>query len=242
MKEFNLNIGDQSVLWPGPGHFRVPGPLGAYHHTTQGERTERLQVTPSATEIQVINSQLDVTDIETLCPDLLTGMYSPRVVTLSSGLIYKFTSSKLSPSRQVASPWWFSDTEFQKILQYSRLDPQNLGFIARCQAAVRYEWSDMDMLVCATVSHPIRVFIGLIVWQLQRTKAGSNVVFQAPHDLLQLYVPNIVDPIAKTLNANGKKAFHSFRYVRIPSGDQIDQAIQNLQGKQITLLGNPTLH
>jgi len=28
MKRFNLNNDDQSVLWPGPGHFILPGPVG----------------------------------------------------------------------------------------------------------------------------------------------------------------------------------------------------------------------
>lgn len=234
----------RAVPWPGPRQFRLPGPIGAHHHTTPSKEADNLPRVPSKAGelLLVINGQLDVTDIDTLWPDLWTGMYNPRVVTLSGGPIYKFTSSRLAPSQQVASPWWFTDKEFQKIRQYFRLDSNNLGFIARSQAAVHYKWSDMDTLVCATVVRPIRVFIGPGEWQYERTEAQSTIVFQAPPDLGQMYIPNIVDPLAKSLNANGKRAFGFFRYIPISSGDATDQFLMAVQGKTIFIVGNPSLH
>lgn len=190
----------------------------------------------------MINANLDVRQIATLCPDLWDGMHSPTVATLAGGQIYKFTRASLPSARQIASPWWFTEAEFQKVRNYLRLDPGNVGSLARTQAAVKYEWSDMDMLVTATVLEPIRVFMGPGKWQVESTAAGSTVVFQAPQDLRQMYIPGIVDRATRALNASGTRALGNFRYQPVPSGDAIDQAILALQGKTVVIYGNPVLH
>ncbi len=190
----------------------------------------------------IINADLDVLQIPRLYPDLATGMYSPRVVTLASGNVYKFTSSRVPPQNQMASPWWFDEVQFRKIQRYLDLDPNNWGFIARIQAAVKYQWNDMDTLVTARIMHPIKIFIGPGKWQLETTKAGGHISFQAPPDLLQMYIPGTVDPASRTLNAEGRKALHLVRSQRISSGDEIDRLIQTIPGKFVVLPANPTLH
>jgi hypothetical protein len=189
-----------------------------------------------------INAFLHVADIPTLCPDLYDGMYSPIVVTIAGGRIYKFAQSSRPPAQQVASPWWFTEAEYQKMKRFLDLDPRNLGFLARSQAAVKYEWSDMDTLITAKVLHPIRVFMGPGRWQVERTAAGSQIVFQAPDDVQQSYLPGIVDRAARSLNSIGKRALGGFQYTPITSGDAIDDLMRSIPGKTIVIPGNPSIH
>ncbi|HUG42453.1 MAG TPA: hypothetical protein VMM12_18465 [Longimicrobiales bacterium] len=189
----------------------------------------------------ILNADLHVNQIRKLCPDLLAGMYSPRVVTLTGGTVYKFTSAKVPAAARLASPWWFDETEFRKLDAYLKLDPGNVAFLARTQGAVKYEWSDMDTLIAAHVAAPIRVFSGPGKWQLETTKTGSHIAFQAPADLLQTYIPNIVDRATRRLNATGRAALRLISTTTVTSGDAIDQAIQTLRGKTIVIPGNPTV-
>ena len=189
-----------------------------------------------------INDSLSVTQIQTLCPDLYDGMYSPLVATLTGGTMYKFAQSSRPKPKQVASPWWFTEAEYQKMKRFLDLDPGNVGFLARCQAAVMYGWSDMDTLVTATITHPIKVFVGPGKWQLEKTTAGSAIIFQAPDDVQQTYIPGIVDPVTGALNSAGNRALRNFRHTRITSGDLIDDLIRSIPGKTIIIPGNPNVH
>jgi hypothetical protein len=189
-----------------------------------------------------INAALSVTQIATLCPDLYDGMYSPLVATLTGGRIYKFTQGTRPEDQQVASPWWFTEAEFQKMKRFLDLDPSNIGFIARSQAAVKYEWSSMDTLVSAKVLHPIRVFVGPGRWQVEKTPGGSQIVFQAPDDVQQCYIPGVSDRTTRTLNAAGRRALGSFQFSPITSGDAIDDLMRSIPGKTIIIPGNPALH
>lgn len=189
----------------------------------------------------VLNPHLHVGQIGTLCPKLRDGMASPRVVTLWAGQVHKFTSSSVPAASVLASPWWFDDTEFRKVQAYLKLDPGNIAFIARSQAAVKYEWSEMDTLVTARIMTPINAFTGPGKWQVETTKAGSQITYQAPPDLMQTYIPGTVDPTTGRLNATGRAALRLVRTSRVTSGDAIDRAMRTLRGKTIIIPGNPTL-
>lgn len=192
--------------------------------------------------LPIINDTLSVRDITSRYRDLMEGMYSPRVVILNGGRIFKFTSSRIPVSNQPASPWWFRESDFQKLQTYLRLDPGNPGFIARLQAAVKYQWSEMDMLLTAVITHPIRVFVGPGKWQMERTAAGSTITFQPPDDLMQTYLPNIVDSASRTLNSDGQRALRIVAAVRLGGDDVVDRAIKTLPGKNIIVPGNPKIH
>ena len=189
-----------------------------------------------------INATLSVQQIDTLCPDLNDGMYSPIVSTITGGRLYKFSQASRPESQQVASPWWFTETEFEKMKRFLDLDPGNIGFLARSQVAVKYEWSNMDTLVTAKVMHPIHVFVGPGRWQVEKTARGSNIIFQAPEDVKQCYVPGVVDRAGRCLNANGKLALGSFQFTPVTSGDAIDDLIRSIPGKTIIIPGNPSVH
>ncbi len=189
-----------------------------------------------------INATLSVNQIDRLCPDLNDGMYSPFVATITRGRLYKFSQRSRPASQQVASPWWFTELEFEKMKRFLDLDPGNIGFLARSQAAVKYEWSNMDTLITASVNHPINVFVGPGRWQMETTAVGSNIIFQAPDDVQQCYIPGIVDRANHCLNANGKLALGNFQFTPITSGDAIDDLIRSLPGKTIIIPGNPNVH
>jgi hypothetical protein len=189
-----------------------------------------------------INDSLSVAQIPTLCPDLYDGMYSPIVATLTAGRMYKFTQSRLAEPQRLASPWWFTEAEYIRMQRYLALDPGNLGFIARAQAAVKYAWSNMDLLATATILHPIRVFVGPGRWQVETTAAGSSITFQAPDDVMQCYLPGIVDRATRSLNEAGRRALGGFSFTPIASGDEIDEFIRSAAGKTIIIPGNPSVH
>ena len=180
---------------------------------------------------------------KTLYSDLMSGMTVHRVITLSVGsYLYRFASGKDPMDTQISSPWWFTEAEYLKLQNYFRLNPQNIGFIARTQGAVKYGWSDMDMLVKARIIYPINGFVGPGNWVLERTAANSTITFQPPTDLFQLYLPNIREPQVKQLSAEGKKAIQFCQATPISSGDAIDKTIQNMPKKTIIIPGNPQLH
>lgn len=191
----------------------------------------------------VLNSLLSTGDISRLYPDLPTGMHSPKVVEIRPQLLRKFSSRKVREEYRKATPWWFTEREFEKVRRFLSLDKSNPGFIGRIQAAVRYDWSDMDLLLTYRLTKPVRVFQGPGVWQVEKTSAGSVIIYQAPPDLLQTYVPGLKNTDYARADPEVENALIPVGMPHaLPGPDAIDKAIMNASGKTVYLSGNPTLH
>lgn len=191
----------------------------------------------------LLNPGLSLAEIPKLHPDLRAGMHSPRVVELRPQWLYKFSSQKVPANSRKASPWWFTEQEFEKVKRFFSLDKANPGFIGRIQAAVRYDWSDMDLLLTYQLTRPIKAFQGPGTWQVERTQAGSTIVYQAPPDLLQTYIPGLKNTPHCPANREVENALIPIGIpLELPGPDAVDRAIMNASGKTVYLSGNPTLH
>lgn len=189
-----------------------------------------------------MNEQLTLND-QFQYSDLQSGMLVQEIITIPAGsFIYRFAASDKPYQTQISSPWWFTEQEFQKLQRYFRLNTQNLGFIARAQGAVKYEWSMLDLLIKAVTQQPIKGFTGPGKWVMEKTPTGSTITFQAPADLFQFYLPNLRDPQTKGLSKEGQLALTPFPAIPIPSGDAMDDRIRTMVGKNIFIPGNPRLH
>jgi len=187
-----------------------------------------------------LNDHLSVLDIDCRFPQLRGGIANPSLVTLQPQRLYRFSSTSTSGRAVLQSPWWFIQKEFSKLERFFHLDKGNPGFIARTQAAVRYEWSTMDALVVALLGKPIKVFQGPGQWQFERLKSGGSVVFQAPPDLLQTYIPGLE---RTAVDGNVLGALHLVRHVKLQGLDDVDRAILNAgPGSLVVIPGNPLLH
>ena len=209
----------------------------------------------------MLNENLSIAQIKVRYPDLESGMHGPKVTTLTGPRIYKFAGSvrfaeptprgrpggkrlgRLVPlAQQLRSPWWFDESAFHSLQRFLSLDPSNQGFIIRGQAAIHYGWSVIDRLITARVLQPFRVFQGPGRWQVERTAGGSSIVFQAPDDLLQTYVPNIGPLAGRTVPIDAQPGLEVVSDEAIPSGDEIDETIQAITGKTVVIPGNTRMH
>ena len=186
-----------------------------------------------------LNPSLSLTELSGPFAEVLTGMHSVRIETLAPQPLFKFSRKEVPSASWLASPWWFTAQEFGKLQRYLEIDPGNPGFIGRTQAAVKYGRNDMNLLLTAWLTRPINVFLGPGVWQVERTKAGATIVYQAPQDLLQCYIPGLKstqpDPAVQS-------AIVLVDHKPLPGPDDIDRAILNLTGGTVVLRGNPLVH
>lgn len=109
---------------------------------------------------------------------LRSGMRAPTVATIPAGApLYRFASSydryrkaPIPASRWATGPWWFDQQGFDLIraehaasLRAHGNDPKRaltFGFLARQAAAVKQEWSNVDVLVIARAATAFEVFTG----------------------------------------------------------------------------------
>jgi hypothetical protein len=198
-----------------------------------------------------LNADLAIAQIPTAYPALGAGMVTSHATVriFSSGHLYKFASSVAPGTGEpkdltVAawSPWWFDEPAMRRLRQFLKLDPNNWGFLARLQAAVKYQWSNMDTLITARVSHPFKAYQGPGVWQTERSAKGGTIIYQAPADLQQTYIPNVDAVTDVNVYVQGTPALVILRRDKVPSGDAIDTLIQNVEpGKVVLLPSNPLL-
>ena len=109
---------------------------------------------------------------------LESGMRAPKPVDVPAGAtLYRFASSfdryrrmPIPPARWATGPWWLDEEGFRLIqaehaasLKAHGNDPKRaltVGFLARQAAAVKQEWSNVDVLVTARTATTIHAFAG----------------------------------------------------------------------------------
>jgi hypothetical protein len=162
---------------------------------------------------------------------LLSGMRAPKPVQVAAGTtLYRFASSydrfrnaPIPPARSATGPWWLDEQGF-RLIQSERAaslkahgnDPKRaltVGFLARQAAAVKQEWSNVDVLVTARVTTPFAAFSGKGRAQHEVPDRSTgfwnyNVrfVWTGWDRISQLYVP-FLDAMKPGHLADGRKIF-----------------------------------
>lgn len=100
---------------------------------------------------------------------VLDGMREPKRMVLPLGTklyrveaIRRQREGKPPPPPPGSGGWWIGQKAFNKIMQGALTDPEDrgLGHAAREAAAVKYEWSNCDLLVEAHIKKKIVIFYG----------------------------------------------------------------------------------
>ncbi len=131
---------------------------------------------------------------------ILSGMRSPRAVTLGVGeVLYRFASSDAPEATWAAGAWWLYERDFQKIVEQYRIsrerhgeDGLTLGWLGRVAAAVKQGWSRTDVLVKASVKVELSAFAGRGRPQYkERAPNGILYTYSGWPEVEQLYIPGI---------------------------------------------------
>lgn len=178
-----------------------------------------------------INSIRDLPQWE---QDLIrSGMRSPRLRHVSAGTkIFRLgDASNTSPTADrradpEAGGWWFGRKAFNKIMAdcvQSDTGELGLGWSGRRAMAVKYEWSDCDLLVEGYLKRSIKIFQGKGHKQTESSPIGS-VTFEGWSDVDQWYIPSISrrDVVGQNkthtrLNSFGEGVINVYRVCRISS-------------------------
>lgn len=149
---------------------------------------------------------------------LKSGIKSPRldIIPITTP-IFRFASSfnrsrnkMTNANEQVQGPWWLSVEDYLKIereywlgLSMKRGNKSTampLGWYARRAAAIKQEWSNVDLLIRAEVVASVKVFKGLGIDQNREPYGGkgfgmASVYFSwnAWKSIEQIFIPNL-DP------------------------------------------------
>lgn len=155
---------------------------------------------------------------------ILSGMRSPRAVTLGVGeVLYRFASSDAPEATWAAGAWWVYERDFQKIVEQFRVsreqhgeDGLTLGWLGRVAAAVKQGWSRTDVLVKASVRKEIGAFTGRGRTQYkERAPNGILYTYSGWPEVEQLYIPGIGDRAG--LTPLGAEALHVIWQQKIDS-------------------------
>ncbi|MET0649843.1 MAG: hypothetical protein ABW208_24805 [Pyrinomonadaceae bacterium] len=155
---------------------------------------------------------------------IVSGMRSPRAVTLGAGeVLYRFASSDAPEATWAAGPWWLYERDFQKIVEQFRLsrehhgeDGLTLGWLGRVAAAVRQGWSRTDVLVKASVRKEVGAFSGR--GRTQHKECAPNGIlytYSGWPEVEQLYLPGIGDHAG--LTPHGAATLHIIWQQKIES-------------------------
>jgi hypothetical protein len=140
--------------------------------------------------------------------EVLSGMRSPRVVTLAAGqVLFRFASSDRPAASWAAGAWWLFEHDYRKILAQHLIsqkqhgaDGLTLGYLGRVATAVKQGWSKTDVVIKAVVNQEIKAFVGRGRPQYkERAPNGIYYTFSGWHDTEQIYIPNIGDRHGRTL-------------------------------------------
>ena len=150
---------------------------------------------------------------------LRSGMRAPQPVEIPAGTtLYRFASSydryrraKVPPVRWATGPWWLDEAGY-RLIQTERAaslkahgnDPKRaltIGFLARQAAAVKQEWSNVDVLVVARTRARIAAFAGKGRAQHEVPDRSTGFwnydvrfVWTGWDRIQQLFIPNL-DPL-----------------------------------------------
>jgi len=150
---------------------------------------------------------------------LRSGMRAPQPVEIPAGTtLYRFASSydryrhaPIPPARWTTGPWWLDEAGYRLIeaeraasLKAHGNDPKRaltVGFLARQAAAVKQEWSNVDVLVLARASANIAAFAGKGRAQHEVPDRSTGFwnydvrfVWTGWDRIRQLFIPNL-DPL-----------------------------------------------
>lgn len=160
---------------------------------------------------------------------LRSGMRAPQPFEIPEGTtLYRFASSydrfrraAIPPVRWATGPWWLDEAGFRLIeaeraasLKAHGNDPKRaltLGFLARQAAAVKQEWSNVDVLVTARACAPIAAFAGKGRAQHEVPDRSTGFwnydvrfVWTGWDRIRQLYLPSL-DPVRPGHLIDGRK-------------------------------------
>lgn len=141
--------------------------------------------------------------------DLRRGMRAPSPTRLTPPLrLCRFTDRRYGPNAGLVSPWWITETDFQKIVlarERSRAAHGgdkaiglSLGFVARWAVAIPQEWQEdgkpssattMDLLLRADLKAPVDAFVGRGCTQRETTANGIDMKWTGWPSITQLYIP-----------------------------------------------------
>ncbi len=170
----------------------------------------------------VHNEDLDLATVPVWMRELVkSGIRSPRVRQLSPGTkIFRFSNSSVAAASQAAGPWWFGDKAFQQIKRDALGNHDKgfgLGWSGRRALAIRQEWSQVDVLIEATIAEPINVFSGLGTKQYrERMPNGMFVTWEGWPQVDQWFIPNINDAFSM-MTPLGKKVITIYRAHQVDS-------------------------
>ena len=78
----------------------------------------------------------------------------PYEHTIAKGTyLYRFIDLSRGPSSKGADgPWWFECEHYKSIVSFAERFGYSTGYVARLFAAILYEWSEVNAVVCAEVT------------------------------------------------------------------------------------------
>ena len=165
----------------------------------------------------VINENISLNNLSTFEYERLkSGIKSPRLETIPvTTPIFRFASSlnrrrnkQANQNEQVQGPWWLGTEDYLKIereywLGFSQKNGDKsvampLGWYARRAAAIRQEWSNVDLLIRAEVVASVKVYKGLGIDQKHEPYGGKGFGMASVHfswdawkSIEQIFIPNL---------------------------------------------------
>jgi len=138
------------------------------------------------------------------------GMMNVTPVKLLTHMkIYRFASAGKSDDDVYSSPWWFGVSAYEALEAWATHEKRTLRDEARLRLAVPPEWSNMDVLLCATIRQPLSAWSGTP--RTARTKKGQRYgpAWTPDRSMTQLYIP--LRP-AKKNNSEPDKTSRDFEW------------------------------
>jgi hypothetical protein len=118
------------------------------------------------------------------------GLMARTRLVLVPGLpLYRFASSHLPRNYWFDSPWWMGQSPLDAIQQFARASKLRLGQAARLCLAIDENWSQVDVLIGAHLSHPIVVWAGTPKTQRPKIQGRYQSRLEPDRAVTQYYIP-----------------------------------------------------
>jgi hypothetical protein len=146
------------------------------------------------------------------------GMWAISKVHLCPGqFYYRFVDAdRVAPPHWADGPWWVDYENYLRIRKLAEAGGSTLGYAARLTLAIAYEFSAVNGVVRAYLSHPVDALAGRGRTIADRASEAKGMTWRPPPDVMQLYIPRLAS--APGIQSISRAAFTLVDCRRIESG------------------------